>query len=133
MKYRLRGVIQRSELGLVSMAAGSLWETFEAAHNWTYICDLARSAGILSAAAEPAHGSPLAMMVLGLVWAIGAHVVRHRTGTSRESVLAVGTRDANKLVRQVLECPSSVTLEVHNADGSSFIVVKGDQKAQMAN
>jgi hypothetical protein len=41
MHNRLAKFAERREGGMLSIVAGSLWQVIEAAHNWTYICELA--------------------------------------------------------------------------------------------
>lgn len=125
MGNRLIGAARQEGGGYVSIAVGALWETIEAAHNWSYVCEIAHNSGIFSAARELAHPSPLAMIVLGALWAVAARTHRKK-GTSSAQVIPFV--DPNGTIRAVLKSTDEVFLDVHNSDGSGLTIVKKASK-----
>ncbi len=125
MRIRLIGAARQEGGGYVSIAVGSLWETIEAAHNWSYVCEIAHNSGIFSAARELAHPSPLAMIVLGALWAFAARALRTKGNPSAQVIPFV---DPNGTIRAVLKSTDEVFLDVHNSDGSGLTIVKKASK-----
>jgi hypothetical protein len=125
MGNRLIGAARQEGAGYVSIAVGALWETIEAAHNWSYICEIARKSGIFSAARELAHPSPLAMIMLGALWALLARLLRRKVTSSPQIIPFI---DPNGTIRAVLRSTDEVFLNVHNSDGSGLTIVKKASK-----
>ena len=124
MRDRLIAVAQQQGGGYFSIAVGSLWETIEAAHNWTYICEIAHTSGVFSAVRELAHPSPLGMILLGAVWSIAARSLRKRPGSQ-----VIPFLDPSGTIRAVLKSKDEVFLDLHNSDGSGLTIVKKSSKA----
>jgi hypothetical protein len=126
MRNRLVGAAQQEGGGYVSIAVGSLWETIEAAHNWSYVCEIARTSGVFSAARALVHPSPLAMIALGALWLIAARMLRKRAASAHQVIPFL---DPTGTIRAILKSSDEVFLDVHNSDGSGLTIVKKPSKA----
>lgn len=126
MRNRLVEAAQQEGGGYVSIAVGSLWETIEAAHNWSYVCEIAHNSGIFSAVRELADPSPLAMIILGAIWAVAARTLRKKGAPTAQVIPFV---DPSGTIRAILKSNDEVFLDVHNADGSGLTIVKKASKA----
>ena len=125
MRSRLIGAAQQEEGGYISIVVGSLWETIEAAHNWSYVCEIAHNSGIFSAARELAHPSPLAMIILGALWAVAARTLRKKEAATAQVIPFL---DPTGTIRAILKSSDEVFLDVHNSDGSGLTIVKKASK-----
>jgi hypothetical protein len=119
-------VMRHPEGGYAAMIVGAFWQTIEAAHNWSYVCELAHRAGVFTAIRQLAHPSPVAMIVLGAVWSIAARTLRRREVSTPQVIPVL---DASGTIRAVLKSKDEVFLNLHNSDGSGLTIVKKSSRA----
>jgi hypothetical protein len=120
MGKRLTAAAEHPSGGIISIAAGTLWQVIEAAHNWTYVCDLAHHAGFISAARHSAEPSALAMMVCGTLWVIGARLRR-----KKQQVFVDLAGDLAREIEAITKSPDNLFVSLSESEqGRSMTIMK---------
>ncbi|HEX3067500.1 MAG TPA: hypothetical protein VHX14_02920 [Thermoanaerobaculia bacterium] len=122
MRKTLVQLAESPEGGLLSIAGGMWWQIFEAAHNWTYICDLARKAGFGSALAEGLHPSAITMILLGSAWVLLGKAAQRN---ARPVIVRLARPDVVREIKAMMQGSDNGFVHYHqDKDSTDFTILK---------
>jgi hypothetical protein len=115
--------------GVIAIGVGFCWKVAEAAHNWTFLADVADNAtahGLVTHVAQP----PVMMLILGVVWVLFADRIKPGGGGDPP---ALGHGSVAEEIRAALNTPDDLLLRVDQyPHGHSLILVKRSRKTATA-